>query len=115
MYLINEFLNWMPAKYWYRGYNLGGHSCDNCGFVYWNLYDSDLTKGYCSYDCLYKLTKSRIIIDRKSNIEIISHTFKTNPVLRLHWLSIKIHADDRRDYYIHGLPWFTDPDDWISG
>lgn len=77
MYLINEFINWIPAGCW-KNTNIFPDSCTVCNCGSWG---GDLIKvpiAYCSYQCLETDRRNDLFIEQ-NNITNLMTIFKQLP------------------------------------
>lgn len=75
MYLINEFLNWMPAGCWNSYYN----SCSVCKCGVWNRAIICVLDSYCSYECIEKEQRASIINEWYNFIDLLD-SIKSQPI-----------------------------------
>jgi len=76
MFIINDFLNWIPAGCWYANiYN----SCTQCKCSYWIKNIKIFPSKYCSYQCMEKNIRYEINEDRQKFI-MLMNLFKYSPI-----------------------------------
>lgn len=69
MYLINEFLNWIPASCWY---NSTIHNCPVCKCSKWGGDVINIPISYCSYECSEKESRKNIMEEWQQTSDVIS-------------------------------------------
>lgn len=92
MYLINEYLNWMPALCW----NLTEfNSCATCRCGHWCGDLSTIPVGYCSFQCLEIKRRNDIISESTYFIHVMD-LFNEKPIEAIE--SGSIYLDNIDDY-----------------
>lgn len=100
MYLLNEFLNWIPAGCW----NMYIDCCPVCKCGTWG---GDLIKvplGHCSYECMEKDTRNIILQDQEKIVNIMN-AFKYNPEDSIEDLSTLLSEFYDANYYLYARLW----------
>lgn len=111
MYLINEYLNWIPAGCW-KNASIFADSCV-CGCGCWGGDIENVPIGFCSYSCLEKNRRENII-NEWSTFSDILNLFKNYPIDAIQEAeNILDDFNENNDHYNLPIAWiYNDSSDY---